>query len=116
MNYHETVPSEPGLYLIDGTEALMFHSDGKWYGHAAREVFDVERFTPMLGPLPTREEGFLSMACEVAFARMMLLRWDRTEHDSQAFENCRSDMRDGNRSIELLRDMERVTAELGAKP
>lgn len=50
--------------------------------------------------------------CKIAFAEMMLIRWDRTEHDSRLFEKCVTDMRDGIRTPELLADMQRVTREL----
>lgn len=124
MRYHETVPSEPGLYLLDGTEALLFHSDGKWYGHAAREVFDVERFTPMLGPLPRWDEDFIALACEVAFARMMMALIGRRGQEYSAFIDrsamvsaTASPYYAGERSLSLslYRDMERVTRELGGE-
>ena len=115
MNYHETLPTTPGLYLIDGTEALMFRSDGKWYGHAAREVFDVERFTPMLGPLPRWEEDFLSLACEVAFARMSRAAFKVDYHRRCEFLDAQWKYLHEGPSLSLLREMERVTGELTKK-
>lgn len=57
----------------------------------------------------------LDTQCKIAFAEMMLIRWDRTEHDSRLFESCVTDMRDGVRSPELLAAMQRVTRELTSK-
>ena len=59
MNYHDTVPTAGGLYLIDRNEAL-FLRDGQWTGNGGTSVDDVERFLPLLGPLPETDDAMLA--------------------------------------------------------
>lgn len=120
MNYHDTVPTAGGLYLIDRNEAL-FLRDGQWTGNGGTSVDDVERFLPLLGPLPETDDAMLALACEVAFARMWLAYHNATIETKmgQVGDNwfaivCSFERNE--RSLSLLRDMERVTTSLTAPP
>lgn len=117
MNYHDTVPTIEGLYLIDRNEAL-FLRDGQWSGNGGKPVDDVERFMPMLGPLPDADDAMLSLACEVAFARMAAA-WaasqDWFNKSELPYVATYDRFTGGERSLSLLREIERVTGELTKK-
>lgn len=109
MRYRETVPSELGRYW---TRYGIQHTT------STTSQFDIPADDFMLGPLPESPDAALALACEVAFARMVTA-WKASKlyyHKSelpyvQTFEQFLA----GERSLSLLREMERVTSELGGK-
>lgn len=118
MKYHDTVPSERGLYrtrygvqLIDSTT----------------KAFSIPPDDFMLGPLPTTPDEAIALACEVQFARMCVAdyQWcsgngtgpttdEATRDVMPRLSDCEHRfVRKGERSLSLYRDMERVAGELG---
>jgi len=120
VNYHDTAPTTPGDYKACShyDSILSLSQSGKWWDHADERLQDheVEQQLPLIGPLPATQEQAIALACEVAFARMWLAgnvqtkfqQWDTRIKLFRRFN-------DGERTLELLRDMERVTAELTKK-
>ena len=117
MNYHETLPTTPGDYYslsVEG-DGPWLRDDGVWFvGYKQISQEYAALHLPMFGPLPDEEEAALSLACEVAFARMVR-RWCFYSGDNDfasyatAFDRF---ILDNERSLSLLREMERVTGEL----
>lgn len=109
MNYHDTAPSEgkghwwsiPKRFAIGLRECLM------------------ESDLPLIGPLPVTSDEAIALACEVAFARMERAAFNSmySMPDSRAAEynTVRAKLLIDGPSLSLLRDMQRVTRELGGE-
>lgn len=107
MNYHDTVPTQPGRYWTRYGIQHMTSTTG---------AFNIPDDDFMLGPLPTTQEEAISLACEVAFARMAVA-WNVIPSAlNLPYLRCYQRFTcNGERSLSLLRDMERVTGELTKK-
>lgn len=119
MNYHDTVPTQPGDYR-NRTGFTFQRAEGRWWaqGQLASDEL-IKSQLPLIGPLPTTQDEAIALACEVAFARMQCaqacdmrpLLQQKRSHDvanALALKFCLQ----GERSLSLLREMERVTGEL----
>jgi len=133
VNYHDTLPTTPGDYKACShyDSILSLSQSGKWWDHADERLQDreVEQQLPLIGPLPATQEQAIGLACEVAFARMVVAdyQWcagNRAGPDTERgvddvlerLASCETRfVRQGERSLSLLRDMERVTGELTKK-
>ena len=105
MKYHETVPSEMhGIYWSIGclrdlrASGCIMQSD-----------------MPLLGPLPSTNDEAITLACEVQFARMCVANNTAPIKGECQHRYSLLAMRfllDNERSLSLLRDMEKGTIEL----
>ena len=126
MNYHDTVPSEDGAYC--DYDCVFFRQAGAWRTYEGQDLDagEIEKCLPLIGPLPDTPDEMLTLACEVAFARMVVADYQyctgntRGPQDEDAISDvmprlgdCENRfVRKGERSLSLLRDMQRVTREL----
>jgi len=116
MKYHETVPDDdsPKRYI------------GRCYDAERIMQIPVKEPDWCFGPLPSTNDEAIALACELAFARMVVAdyQWcsgngtgpttdEATRDVMPRLSDCEHRfVRKGERSITLYRDMERVTGEL----
>ena len=122
MRYHETVPSESGFYIdvrSPGTLQMLGFFGGSYTNECSETV---NPLYPLIGWLPTNKDEAIALACEVAFARMEVSRHSlpvslRNMDDAlvRSYVVARERFLGNERSLSLLRDMERVTRELGGE-
>lgn len=115
MNYHDTVPSEPGYYWCGPTADVVWRdTSDRWYLlDKHMPTSEVEQLLPLIGPLPETADTMLALACEVAFARMWLASRKMFDYQcDEDFAKACIRFEQGERSLSLLRDLQLVTREL----
>ena len=116
MNYHDTVPTEMGDYWSPKYACYLWRTSVGWVQVGRGKLTDEEVGTRLpLIRLPSTNHSALSLACDVAFARMWMLSDNQSNLHRWNIMKLYGRFSTGERSLSLLRDMEQVTGKLGAK-
>lgn len=118
--FHETKSTcqESGFYIFYAGGRL----ESAFGGNGNVEYYLPSKIEWLYGPEPASREAALTISCEVAFARMEVSWVNKSPFNTPSNDVIASyaDVRirfaiEGERSLSLLRDMERVTGELTKK-